>query len=189
MPICELAECELGLPEGRKKFCCEKHARRHRQRKDQPEITQESTEADDLRSTLRRTQSQLARSKAKTADLIDAVYTAARDASLSIGKPEAVKLRKPTAGKGLHEVALLHTTDWQYGKLTETYDRAKCEERIRLLAAKVDLLTRIQRTEHPVDDIVVCFGGDMLEGLNIFPGQSYLVDSTLYTQLFGVVKL
>src|SRR3546814_1010931 len=31
--------------------------------------------------------------------------------------------------------------------------------------------------------------GDMLEGVTVFPGQAYLIDSTLYTQLFTTVEL
>lgn len=185
---CLLPECKIETT--RPKYCSESHSRRARQRQVVVDEDRESTETIELRAALRRTQAALGRAKAKTEDLVDAVYKASRDAALASGP----YVRVPTpvmhkTGPGASEVALLHATDWQYGKRTDSYDRAKCEERVKLLADKVDLLTRVQRTEHPVDQAVVLFGGDMLEGLNIFPGQAYEVDSTLYEQLFGVSKL
>jgi len=87
------------------------------------------------------------------------------------------------------EVALLHATDWQYGKLTETYSMEKCAERIEMLADKVGWITSVQRTDHTVPDIHIMFGGDMVEGLNIFPGQAWEVDGTLYEQMFGCARV
>jgi hypothetical protein len=146
-------------------------------------------EVNELRGALLRSQTSLRRAKAKTEDLIDAVYRAARDASLAQGQPTPVKRQSFPTGKGKPEIALVHATDWQYGKVTESYSMGVCEDRVELLADKIDLLTNIQRAEHPVDHAVCAFGGDMLEGLNIFPGQAYEVEAPLYEQLFGVAKL
>lgn len=146
-------------------------------------------EAVELRAALKRTQGALARAKAKSEDLVAAVYQASYDAAVSLGNPEPIPAPSYALSKGKPEVALLHATDWQYGKRTESYNRQVCEERIALLGDKVEELTTIQRAAHPVDSIHLMFGGDMLEGLNIFPGQAYEVDSELFTQLFGVAKL
>lgn len=148
-------------------------------------------ERDELRAALRRSQAALARAKARSEDLVAAVYKASRDAAAALGPPDPVPPppRSKRRGKGRPEVALLHATDWQFGKRTESYDRAKCERRVKLLGEKVELLTNIQRAEHPVDRVVLMFGGDMLEGMNIFPGQAYEVDGTLFEQLFGVARL
>ena len=190
--ICALAECKLELAPERKKFCCEKHARRNRARQGSDAVAYAEAatlQQEELRAALRRSQTALARAKAKTDELIDAVYRAARDASLAQGNPPAVKKQVFASGKGKPEVALVHATDWQYGKQTESYDMATCEERVELLADKIDILTNIQRAEHPVDHAVLAFGGDMLEGLNIFPGQAFEVEAPLYEQLFGVARL
>lgn len=188
MPTCALPECDNELPKGRKRFCSEPHARRNRQR-GAPEQGAAEVETADLRAALRRTQTALVRAKAKTEDLVDAVYTAARDAAIAQPLPTVKLQTVPKAGKGLSEVALLHTTDWQLGKQTESYNTQKCVERVALLVEKVRLLTAIQRTEHPVSKIAVALGGDMLEGLNIFPGQAYEVDSTLFEMLFATSNL
>lgn len=160
---------------------------------DQPksleQFEQDTRTQEELRAALRRSQAATARAKAKSEDLIVAVYQAAKDAMLAQGPPRPVSPPKLVSGRGRPEVAFLHTTDWQNGKVTDTYNMAKCAERIERLWEKVALLTRIQRTEHPVDSIVVGFGGDMLEGLNIFPGQAYEVEAPLYEQLFATAKL
>lgn len=184
---CALPECERMTT--RPKYCSEAHARRFRQRQVITDEDRESTATVELRAALRRTQAALARAKMKSEDLVAVVYTAAKDAAIAIGPSKPIVYTAQASGRGQPEVALLHATDWQYGKRTESYDREKAEARVCALAAKVQLLTEIQRTEHPVDRCVVMFGGDMLEGLNIFPGQAYEVDSTLYEQLFGVSAL
>jgi len=153
------------------------------------EFEQETHTQDELRGALRRSQAATARAKAKTEDLVAAVYQAAKDAMLAQGPPRPVKPPKLVNGKGKPEVAFLHTTDWQNGKVTDSYNMAKCAERIERLWEKVALLTKIQRTEHPVNHCVVGLGGDMLEGLNIFPGQAYEVEAPLYEQLFNTSKL
>ncbi len=185
MIVCALPECDAEVKPPRKRFCSEPHARRNRQRSE----VAIDVEKEDLRAALRRSQKSLARAKAKTEDLVAAVYQAAKDASLA--QPPLPRIQVPTfkPGKGHPEVALLHTTDWQYGKLTDTYNMAKCEERIVLLAEKVALLTHIQRAEHPVKRISVLLGGDMMEGLNIFPGQAWEVDGFLFAQMFGCVAI
>lgn len=51
-------------------------------------------------------------------------------------------------------------------------------------AEKIVRIANIQRHDHPVDHIVVPMLGDMVEGVDIFPGQQWLLDSTLYRQVF-----
>lgn len=187
---CTLPECDRDLPEGRKKFCSETHARRNRQRAQPAEPLPEERQEEELRAALRRAQAATVRAKAKTEDLIAAVYLAARDASLAQGPVPAVPSPVlPKGGKGKEEVALIHTSDWQYGKETESYNMAKCANRIALLADKIGLMTAIQRTEHPISSATVLFGGDIVENLNIFPGQAYEVEAGLYEQIFGAVSI
>jgi hypothetical protein len=65
----------------------------------------------------------------------------------------------------------------------------KCSERIEQLARKVMELTTVQRTHHPVRECVVMFGGDMVEGITIFPGQAWEVEAHLFEQLFETVRI
>jgi len=142
----------------------------------------------DLRKALLNSQRSEGRAKAKTSDLIDAVHEAAR---LSLLATPRTKLQPPLKDirKGKAEVALVHLTDWQAGKQTVSYDIGTLSARIEQMIDKVIQLTVIQRAHHPVKDCVVMLGGDMVEGLGIFPGQVYEVGAHLFEQMFEVVRI
>jgi hypothetical protein len=146
------------------------------------------TAIEEYRSALKRALAGEARAKRKTEDLVEAVYQAARDAQLAapriILKPPAKDTRKAKS-----EVALVHLTDWQAGKKTVSYGMETLAERIRKMIDKVMTLTDIQRAHHPVRECVVLLGGDMVEGIGIFPGQAYEVEAHLFEQLFTVVSV
>lgn len=152
------------------------------------EAAQEEREKQ-LRSAAEQALRRLAKAQAKTEDLIDAVYRASKDAALVAAKPPRVPSPKKDRRKG-EESALVHLTDLQYGKLTESYSMAVCEERVALFADKIESITAIQRADHPVPGCHVMLGGDMVEGRgNIFPGQVHEVEAYLYEQLFGCARM
>ena len=142
----------------------------------------------DLRKALLNSQRSEGRAKAKTSDMIDAVHEAAR---LSLLATPRTKLQPPLKDirKGKAEVALVHLTDWQAGKQTVSYDIGTLSARIEQMIDKVVQLTVIQRAHHPVKECVVMLGGDMVEGLGIFPGQVYEVGAHLFEQMFEVVGI
>ena len=45
------------------------------------------------------------------------------------------------------------------------------------------------RADHPVNDCVIMFGGDMIEGLFNFPSQPHEIDQTLFGQYVTVARL
>jgi DNA polymerase II small subunit/DNA polymerase delta subunit B len=151
------------------------------------EIAEEQT-LEQLREALKRSQQQYAKLKVKNDELVQAVYQAAKDASL--GTPP-VKVKPPTKDtrKGKAEVAVIHCTDWQLGKKSVSYGSETCGQRIDRFIDKTLHITEIQRKHHPVREAVLMLGGDMVEGMGIFPGQAYEVDSHLYEQLFEVSRL
>jgi hypothetical protein len=151
-------------------------------------LERETPELAELRDANVRLQRQLVRAKARNEELVAAVETAARDAAVTVGRPKvtAVKVDK-RAGKD--EVALVHATDWQLGKQTSSYDSDVCAERILRFGAKIARITKMQRADHPVRHCVLMLGGDMVEGVGIFPGQPFEVDSSLYTQLFRAARV
>lgn len=143
----------------------------------------------ELRTINQRLQRQLRTAKAKTADLVDAIYQAARDAAVTVGPAPAVPVPAKDKRKANAEVALVHATDWQRGKLTDSFSMEVCDERILQFADKIQKITNIQRADHPVDECHIMFGGDMVEGITVFPGQAFEVQAHLFEQLFGVVNL
>jgi hypothetical protein len=87
------------------------------------------------------------------------------------------------------EVALWHMTDWQGAKRTTSYNSEVMRKRVLEFAEKAVRITNIQRADHPVKEVFICFGGDMVEGLFNFPSQAFEVDSTLFEQYVNVSRL
>jgi hypothetical protein len=145
----------------------------------------------DLEKTLRRLQRQLADAKAKSADLVAAVEAAAHDAALIAGPAKSVPFppKRKQGGSKHAETALLHLTDWQLGKNTSSYNTDICRDRVHRVVQKTIRLTEIQRAAHPVDEIIVMLGGDMIENIQTFPGQPFEVDSTLFGMVFEAANL
>lgn len=138
--------------------------------------------ADDLRASNRRLLVQLEKARATRAELVEAVYQAAKDAASSLSIPPVPK-PAPDRRKGKPEVAVAVLSDWQLGKKTPTYTSEVCEERVERYAEKVISLANIQRADHPVRSVHVWLLGDLVEGELIFPGQAHRVDASLYRQV------
>ena len=148
----------------------------------------EADRVSELEATARRLSAQLRKEKLRTESLVEAVYQAAHDAALI-----APKVKVPKPGKDKRkvrgEVALLHATDWQVGKHSDSYDTDKARARMRTLAEKVATIADIQRAHHPVRECVLMLGGDMIEGASIFPTQAFEIDSTVYEQVFATAGI
>lgn len=152
-----------------------------------PEI--ESTDVKELRQALMRVQKQLRQSKERTQDLVEASHQAAYDAMLTIGKIEPVVMPAIDKRKTKSEVALWHMTDWQGAKRTTSYNSEIMRKRVLEFCQKAVRITQIQRADHPVKEVTICFGGDMVEGLFNFPTQVFEVDATLFEQYVNVSRL
>jgi len=146
---------------------------------------------DEATAELRRTNNKLMRllekSKASREEMVQAVYAAAKDAASSIVIPPvpAPKERR----KGNAEAAVLMLADWQMGKTTPEYDSDIGAKRVRRYAEKVVKLIELHRQSRPVTEAHVFLLGDLLEGEEIFPGQTHRIDASLYVQLFSTAQL
>lgn len=147
------------------------------------------SEAEELRRALVVTQRQLAKQKQRTDELVAATHEAAKTAMLALGP--VGKVQAPTLGKrkGRPEVALWHLSDWQGAKRTASYNTQIMRDRVMKFADKAAVLTEVHRAHHPVNDCVIMFGGDMVEGLFNFPTQAHEIDSTLFEQYVNVSRL
>jgi hypothetical protein len=152
------------------------------------EEQQRQQEIDDLRAALVRTQRSLLRAKTKTDHLVDATIEAARDAVLSQPRPK-LPAKAKSRSKGRSEAALWHLTDWQGAKLTPSYSTEVMHRRVHRFVDKAERITEIQRKDHPVDEVHILLGGDMIEGLFNFPTQPYEIDATLFEQFVTVANL
>jgi hypothetical protein len=160
--------------------------------KDQFEEMPEGVESNDvkeLRQAMLRLQKQLKQSKERNQDLVFATRQAAYDAMLTFGKITPVPPITVDKRKAKGEVALWHMTDWQGAKRTASYNSQIMRKRVLEFAEKAVRITDIQRADHPVKEVTIAFGGDMVEGLFNFPSQAFEIDSTLFEQYVNVSRL
>ena len=143
----------------------------------------------DLRQTLVRTQKELSKAKQRTEELVEATIQACKDATLALGPMKPIEGPKPDKRRKRAEVALWHLTDWQGAKVTPSYNSEIMRTRVIDFTIKATKITEIQRQDHPVNDVVVCFGGDMVEGLFNYPAQLWEIDLSLYDQYITVSRL
>lgn len=146
------------------------------------------TEVDELRRSLLSTQRQLARAKAKRDELAAVTVQACAEAVLSHWRPRPVRAPR-VSPKGRAEHALIHATDWQGAKVTESYNSDVMRHRVMLFADKIERLVVDQRASRPVPDCTLLIGGDMIEGLFNFPTQPFEIDATLFGQYVTVSAL
>ena len=145
-------------------------------------------ELEEYRLALKRAQAAHAKEKLKSEQIVAAVYQAAKDAARSVTPPKALKPAKDLR-KNKAEVALIHATDWQLGKKTASYGVETCGLRMERFVEKVLHISEIQRKHHPVREAVLMLGGDMVEGLDIFPGQAWEIEAHLFEQLFEAARI
>jgi|TARA_Y100000034_G_scaffold17778_1_gene19565 hypothetical protein len=136
----------------------------------------------ELRAAYNKLVSEYVKLKNKKDDLAEAVYQAVSHEVSDLDFPKVPAPKKDRRTKG-EEVAVAVLSDWQLAKVTPTYNSEICEQRVNLFADKVIHLTNIQREDHPVKSVHVWILGDIVEGELIFPGQSFLIDGSLYRQV------
>lgn len=133
---------------------------------------------------------QLYEVKHKRADYLSTVWDAVQDAlsGVAIQPVKAPRLIRPK-GDGPEEVCVPLLSDMQTGKVTPDYNTEVCRERVMRYAEKIVRIANVQRADHPVRHCVVPMLGDLLEGTDVFPGQQWLIDSTLYRQVFETTPI
>ena len=141
----------------------------------------------ELRQTIARLSRQLDRSKASREELVAAVYRAAHDAASGLVIPPIPQ--RPADPRPKAEVAICILADWQTGKLTPEYNSDVAEQRVARYAEKVVGLIDLERQKHPINEARVYLLGDLVEGEEIFPGQSHRIDASLYAQLFRTAQM
>lgn len=126
---------------------------------------------------------QLAETKHRNQDYLDTVWRAVEEALSTISVAPVAVPETFHDGTPGDEYAVALLSDIQLGKRTPDYDSGVGRERVMRYARKIVALSadRGPTARH----LVVPMLGDMIEGVDIFPGQQWLIDSTLYAQLFN----
>lgn len=126
---------------------------------------------------------QLNETKHKRQDYLDTVWRAVEETVSTIIIPPVPEPYEPGQGTPADEYAVAMLSDIQMGKTTPDYNSSVGRERVMRYARKIVAVSSERRT--PARHLVVPMLGDMIEGVDIFPGQQWLIDSTLYAQLFN----
>ncbi len=142
----------------------------------------------DLRRANRDLLIKLEKAKVSKAELVEAVYQAAKDAASAMTVPPVPEPRADRR-RASPEVAICLLADWQAGKVTPEYTSEVAAQRVERYAEKAVKLIELQRSHHPVNEARIYLLGDLLEGEEIFPGQSHRIDASLYVQLFSTATL
>jgi hypothetical protein len=150
-------------------------------------LTEDAENQDELakvKRELSRVQRQLHDTKHRRADYLETVHNAVVETIEGISiNPVPEPLMALSGPARLHHVALL--SDLQTGKITPDYDSDVAAQRVALYADKIIE----QGMKTGVREITVAMLGDMVEGVDIFPGQQWLIDSTLYRQVFDTTPV
>ena len=154
-------------------------------------------DAEQLRSDMANVQAtnarlfkQLKEARDRTNALVQATVSASRDAVFSGGyTAPTIYVPSMVNNNNMPEAVLWHMTDFQGGKETTSYNRDVMRERVLRFVKKAISVTQVQRADHPVDELVIALGGDMIEGLFNFPTQPYEIDGTIFVQYVSVARL
>lgn len=162
------------------------------------EISEEAGVYDELRRVKAerdRIARQLYEVKHRQADYLATVREAVEDSVSRIEVapvpgPDYVRFEVDQRADGPgHEYAVALLSDLQTGKLTPDYNTEVCRRRVLAYADRIIALSKIQELHHPVRHCIIPMLGDMVEGVDIFPGQQWLIDSTLYDQLLNTTPV
>lgn len=121
--------------------------------------------------------------KHRHADYIATVQEAVHETVGGIQIKAVPRPRRVNGPGPLVTVALL--SDLQTGKITPDYNSEVCAERVDRYADEVIAIGKAHRSTR----VAVPMLGDMVEGTDIFPGQQWLIDSTLYRQIFDTTPV
>lgn len=90
------------------------------------------------------------------------------------------------SGKAL-EIHLAHVSDLQGGKLTPTFNVATLAARMDRYAEKIEKIVSTRRGGARVEEIVIVFGGDLIEHESKHPAQWAQIEMSLFDQAMRVV--
>lgn len=90
--------------------------------------------------------------------------------------------QKTKSSGGKPEIAVLHLSDVQWGKVTSSYNSNVARKRLFELAVHVGKVVEARRSNAKIEELRLYLGGDIVEGENIFPGQKHLIDCPVHAQ-------
>lgn len=138
-------------------------------------------ESDTIRA-LKRENADLRKQNREHETLKSLFTIAVKDALEDLPTIEIPRRPAKRAKKQHFEIATLHISDTQIGKVTPSYNSEVARERLLELAERTIEITNTRRNAATIDEIRVYLGGDIVEGEEIFPGQAHQIDQSVFDQ-------
>jgi len=131
-----------------------------------------------LRKEISKLKGQITRHKSVEQIIKAAVFDAMGDRK-NIEIPQTPRLDRRVMDS---EVAVLHYSDSQIGKTTDSYNTQIAADRLNTLVDKTLQITNVRRNSAKIEEIHLYLGGDIVEGDQIFAGQAHEIDSNVFQQ-------
>lgn len=132
----------------------------------------------ELRGQISALERRLQKARSKEAIVIDAIDAILRD-GLPVLRAPKMPQRQKTKGE---EIAMLHWSDHQLGKVTSTYNTVVAEDRVMQCVEKTLHITEMRRRNASIRELRLYLGGDMVEGESIFPSQAHEIETGVFDQ-------
>lgn len=84
--------------------------------------------------------------------------------------------------KSRYEIAALHLSDVQWGKVTNSYNSDVAKKRLNELAIHTGKVIDARKHGAKIEELRLYLGGDIVEGEDIFKGQAHLIDAPVFAQ-------
>jgi len=137
-----------------------------------------------LKASVRRV-NRLLRSQEKEIEVADRIVDVVRDSVLSLPPIEIPSFPAPKMSE-TEEVAVIFISDSHIGKRTRTYNPKVFAKRLRKLERSILSIVSALRSIRPIKKLVVMFGGDLVDGESLFPGQFELINVPVLDQVFSI---
>jgi hypothetical protein len=135
-----------------------------------------------LVKALKREIGDLKKQAQKQQTVMDLIRVALTESFDNLPPIEIPRFRQVKQDSSREEIPILHISDTQIGKVTATYNSEVAEQRLMLLANKVLEVINIRRSYSKIDELRLYLGGDIGEGEDIFPGQGFQIDQSVFDQ-------
>jgi hypothetical protein len=132
----------------------------------------------ELKAQVRALERRLRGLQTREAAIVEAVRDTIGAAAFAIRPPPMPAFRK----RPYEEIAILHLSDTQCGKITRSYDTQVCGERVLQCVEKTAYIASLRRQIATINELHLYLGGDMIEGEDIFPHQAHEIDSSVFEQ-------
>lgn len=138
----------------------------------------ESNEVRRLKQELAKRERSLAEYRAGKALVVDALRDILTKEPIQISAPP----RPPRSKKKRQEVAVIHVSDTQGGKVTKSYNLDVMRDRLLELADKACRAVEDRRSSARIETCHLYLGGDLVEGEEIFAHQAWEVEASVLAQ-------